>query len=233
MKPEYTPSDSGGDDIPSSNDRLDLLVRRLAHDLNNQLTVIHGNTELAQMDTEADHPALVSVLEIKAACARAREIVQQILKECHRFSDAEPSWFQADLTGPTRMAGVAGEASACRSILLVDDEPSFVDLAKRFLERSGHRVMSYVQAEAAIQAFQAEPGRFDLVISDVNMPGISGFELAEAIQAVRSDISVILTSGVVRSEDHERARQIGIQRIVSKPDTIEAFVKVIQDLLKS
>lgn len=229
---EYNPDESRGIGEASTGNPLDLRIRRLAHDLNNQLTVIHGNTELAQMDTEADHPVLESVLEIKAACNRARELVRQILEECHRYAESESVPPPTMSATPKPKAAEAVKGSQGRSILLVDDEPSFLDLAKRFLERYGHRVTSFLQPEAALESFREKPKRFDLIISDVNMPGLSGFDLAKAIQTIRPDAPIILTSGVVRSDDLLRAQQSGIQRIVTKPDTIEAFVEMIQEMLK-
>ena len=105
-------------------------------------------------------------------------------------------------------------------ILYVDDEESLVILAKRMLERMGYQVSGFKDATEAIAAFAGAPQDFDLVLTDLSMPGISGMEVARRVLQIRPDIPVLLATGYVRSEDVEQARAIGIREVIWKPQTI-------------
>ena len=105
-------------------------------------------------------------------------------------------------------------------ILYVDDEESLVILAKRMLERMGYQVSGFKDATEAIAAFAGAPQDFDLVLTDLSMPGISGMEVARRVLQIRPDIPVLLATGYVRNEDVEQARAIGIREVIWKPQTI-------------
>jgi CheY-like chemotaxis protein len=106
-------------------------------------------------------------------------------------------------------------------VLYVDDEPNLVDLVARTLKRLGYRVTGYEQPASALEAFRANPHTFDVVVTDLNMPGMSGFDFATALFLVRPDIPVVMTSGYVSAEDQEKALNMGIRDLIRKPDTIE------------
>jgi CheY-like chemotaxis protein len=216
-------------DVPPE-ERLDLTIRKMAHDLNNLLTVIHGNAELARMDLEAKHPASESLNEIHHACLRSRDLVGQILKACHQYGDPHASTLPAAATPATSPTTVPAKPSAGSQahILLVDDESAFITLAERLLKRGGYRVTSFLRPEQAVAEFQQNPGRFDLVITDIHMPGLSGFELASALRQIRPQLNIILISGALHREEIERAKQDGIRTVFSKPDTADDFARIIQ-----
>jgi PAS domain S-box-containing protein len=105
-------------------------------------------------------------------------------------------------------------------ILYIDDEESLVLLAGRMLERMGYRVSGFTDAAQALAAFEAAPGDFDLILTDLSMPGASGMDVAKAILSIRPDIPVLLATGYVRPEDVECARAIGIREVIWKPHTV-------------
>jgi CheY-like chemotaxis protein len=105
-------------------------------------------------------------------------------------------------------------------ILYLDDEESLVILAKRLLERMGYRVTGFNDSAQALAAFRTAPEDFDLVLTDLSMPGMSGLEVSRLMLEIRPDIPVLLASGYVRSEDVEQARSIGIREVIWKPQTI-------------
>jgi PAS domain S-box-containing protein len=105
-------------------------------------------------------------------------------------------------------------------ILYLDDEESLVILAKRMLERMGYQVTGFNDADKALAAFAAAPQDFDLVLTDLSMPGMSGMEVSRQILQIRPDIPVLLATGYVRNEDVEQARAIGIREVIWKPQTI-------------
>ncbi len=88
------------------------------------------------------------------------------------------------------------------------------------LERMGYRVSGFTDAAQALAAFAAAPGDFDLILTDLSMPGASGMDVARAILSIRPEIPVLLATGYVRPEDVECARAIGIREVIWKPHTV-------------
>ena len=116
-------------------------------------------------------------------------------------------------------------------ILYVDDEEALVFLATRLLERRGYRVSGFTNAATAINQFRDNPGDFDAVVTDLSMPGMSGFELTEGIHQIRADIPVVLTSGYLQAEDQQRAESLGIRETIQKPATAEKLAGALEKIL--
>jgi len=116
-------------------------------------------------------------------------------------------------------------------ILYLDDEEALVDLAMRMLERLGYRVTGCTCAADALKAFREAPDEFDLVITDLNMPGTSGLHIAAELLKVRPNLPVMLCSGHVTEDLQQRARNTGIRELFYKPNTIEEFSAAIHRLV--
>ena len=112
-------------------------------------------------------------------------------------------------------------------ILYVDDEEALVFLATRKLEHLGYKVRGFTDAESALKEFRLHPDDFDLVVTAVSMPRMSGLELARELIAVRPSIAVIATSGYVRPEDEHKAQEIGIREFLLKPLTMDALLRTL------
>jgi CheY-like chemotaxis protein len=125
---------------------------------------------------------------------------------------------QAQVAGPAQQS--APHRGRGERILYLDDEESLVVLAKRMLERMGYRVTGFNDASKALAAFTAAPQDFDLVLTDLSMPGMSGMEVSRQILQIRPDIPVLLATGYVRTEDVKEALAIGIREVIWKPQTI-------------
>ena len=94
-------------------------------------------------------------------------------------------------------------------ILYLDDEEPLVKLAIRFLERLGYRVSGYTRVEEALAAFRAQPDAFDLVVTDYNMPAMSGMDVALTVMSLRPSVIVALASGYLRPAEAEHATGSG------------------------
>ncbi|MDY0068225.1 MAG: PAS domain-containing protein [Steroidobacteraceae bacterium] len=106
-------------------------------------------------------------------------------------------------------------------VMYIDDEESLVFLVSRLLERLGYRVDGYTNPHEALQAFRGDPRSFDVVVTDLSMPGMSGFQFAQELLEVSPDTPVLMTSGYVRAQDREAARRLGVREMILKPDTVE------------
>ena len=118
-------------------------------------------------------------------------------------------------------------------VMYVDDEDALVYLVTRKLERLGYAVVGFTDPAAALNAFQAAPESFDVVVSDMSMPGMSGFHLAKAILDTRPAVPVLMTSGYVRTQDREAALQLGVRDLIMKPNTIDELGQVLAELFEA
>jgi CheY-like chemotaxis protein len=106
-------------------------------------------------------------------------------------------------------------------VLFLDDEEPIVLLASRMLNRLGYKVEAHTRAADALAEFRARPNEFDLVLTDLSMPGASGMDFARNVLALRPDVPVIMTTGYIDPDDLDLARKIGVREVILKPTTIE------------
>jgi PAS domain S-box-containing protein len=103
------------------------------------------------------------------------------------------------------------------NILLVDDDELVVQSGESVLKRLGYRVKAEVSCTEALEAFRRHPDEFDLVITDMSMPQMTGLMLAEALLEIRPNIPIILFSGHHDMVDEKMAIEIGIKALMMKP----------------
>jgi PAS domain S-box-containing protein len=122
-------------------------------------------------------------------------------------------------------------ATGTESILLVDDEETIVDIERMILERLGYRVSWRVNSLEALEAFKANPDKFDLVITDMTMPNMTGDRLTEELIAVRANIPVILCTGFSENIDKEKAEAAGIKGFLMKPIVMADMANMVRRVL--
>ncbi len=116
-------------------------------------------------------------------------------------------------------------------ILFIDDEKALVDLGYQMLERLGYDVTTRTSSIEALELFIAQPPKFDLVITDMTMPNMTGDELARKLMAIRSDIPVILCTGYSERISKEKAQAIGIREFVLKPIIMSELAVTVRKVL--
>lgn len=105
-------------------------------------------------------------------------------------------------------------------------------LGQALLERLGYDVVVFTSSLAALEAFQAEPYRFDLVITDQTMPAMTGATLVEELRHIRSDIPIILCTGFSHLMNAEKAEALGVDAFVMKPGVTQELAVTIQQVLE-
>ncbi|PIE60242.1 MAG: hybrid sensor histidine kinase/response regulator, partial [Desulfobulbus propionicus] len=102
-------------------------------------------------------------------------------------------------------------------ILVVDDEPQIVSLQYQMLEHVGYEVVASTVSSEALELFRKESETFDLVVTDMGMPGLTGLELFEEMRNIRPDIKVLLCTGYSKQVTEENAMEIGLSGYLAKP----------------
>ncbi len=117
------------------------------------------------------------------------------------------------------------------SILFVDDEETIVRLGKELLTQLGYTVEVHTSSVEALRTFSQDPHRFDLVITDQAMPGLTGEALSRELLRIRPDLPIILCTGFSHVISAERAKALGIQGYLMKPLAIRDLVPIIRHVL--
>ncbi|SPD72174.1 putative Integral membrane sensor hybrid histidine kinase [uncultured Desulfobacterium sp.] len=116
-------------------------------------------------------------------------------------------------------------------ILFVDDEDNLALAARYNLERFGYNVTSETNPLRALGLFKNKPDQFDLVITDMTMPKMTGDKLARAIMEIRPDIPVIICTGYGDRFSKEQAKEMGIKAFIMKPALAGEMTRIIRDVL--
>ncbi len=116
-------------------------------------------------------------------------------------------------------------------ILFVDDEEVLVNVGKLMLERLGYKVTTAGSSTEALKAFRAAPDTFDLVITDMTMPTLTGDKLARKLIEIRTDIPIILCTGYSELISRERAVELGIRDFLMKPLTAKVLAHAVRKVL--
>jgi len=113
-------------------------------------------------------------------------------------------------------------------ILFIDDEQVLIEIESQMLEQLGYEVVAKKSSIEALELFRAEPDRFDLVITDMTMPHMTGDKLAQELMKIRPDIPVILCTGHSRLVSEEKAKDIGIKAFVMKPLVMRNLAETVR-----
>jgi PAS domain S-box-containing protein len=116
-------------------------------------------------------------------------------------------------------------------VLYIDDDEVMVVMVERLLERIGYVVACMHDPAAAIDAVRASPTAFDIVVTDLNMPDLSGLDVARELAAIRSDLPVVISSGNIPEQLQSDARQAGVRALLHKQYTLEELGAVIHWVL--
>ncbi|MGD8493735.1 MAG: response regulator [Desulfobacterales bacterium] len=131
----------------------------------------------------------------------------------------------------TEYEPVNGAEEGCEHILLVDDEEQIVSMERQMLENLGYKVTTRTDSVEALKEFSRQPQDYDLVITDMTMPHMSGDELAQKLLDVKPGIPVILCTGFNEDITEEKALEMGIQRFIMKPVIKNDLATTIRSVL--
>jgi two-component system, chemotaxis family, sensor kinase CheA len=159
--------------------------------------------ERLDIEVSSDRPGVLGYAVIKGATT-------EIIDVGHFLPQAFADWFRSRDPSAARLA---------RSVLLVDDSAFFRDLLAPLIKAAGYRVVTAASAADALAALKSNT-RFDLIVTDIEMPDMDGFALAEAVRAMpaAAAIPIIALATMVSAETVERGRAVGFHDFVAKFD---------------
>ena len=120
-----------------------------------------------------------------------------------------------------------------KRILYVEHEQDLVYVVKRMLERLGYTVAARTSSIEALELFKAQPNRFDLVITDIVMPNMTGEKLAEKLMDIRADIPIVLCTGYSEKFTRRQASDMGIQSFLMKPLVMRDLAGTVRQALST
>jgi len=148
---------------------------------------------------------------------------------------------EADTSAPPQSKPPVAQAPAAspltdqsirrRHVMYVDDDQALVFLVQRLLRRRGYEVSGFTDPHAAAEALRADPLRYDLLVTDYNMPGYCGVDLVREARTIRTDLPVALASGYITAEIEQAARAEGASALIHKPNDVEELCATVQRLV--
>lgn len=117
-------------------------------------------------------------------------------------------------------------------VLYLDDDEQLSFLLARALTAHGHSIATANDATTALETYAKEPQRFDLVITDMSMLGMSGLEFAQQILTLNPAAEVIILSGCEDPNWADHARSCGVREVMEKSTTIEAMAAALDSRLR-
>ena len=116
-------------------------------------------------------------------------------------------------------------------MLFVDDEQAMIEMGRRILEHLGYEVVTSTSGIEALEAFRAQPDKFDLVITDMTMPKMTGDEFATELMRIRPEIPIILCTGFSERITKGKAKGMGIRKFIMKPLVTSELAEAVREML--
>ena len=120
-----------------------------------------------------------------------------------------------------------------KNVLFIDDEPAITEMASHILSHSGYKAMFFNDGNEALEYFSAHPHDFDIIITDLIMPIISGSEVATRCADINPNIPIILTTGFSEKISLASCRKWGVTAVITKPFSIQQLLATLEELTKS
>ncbi|MCI0532115.1 MAG: response regulator, partial [candidate division Zixibacteria bacterium] len=199
----------------------ELLHPSITNDLNNHLAAVLGNLELIQKQIQFN-----STPEMQAFSGNLREVETAALQAAELLRTVDQPKVFVPAVGETH-AGNNRKPASVRAlrILSIDDQKMILDLLESMLATLGHETEVASNGIDGLEKFRQNS--FDVVITDLGMPDISGFEIASQVKKIKPDMPVILITGWGSNFDEAQLKQAGVDYLLAKPFRLEQLQEVI------
>ena len=116
-------------------------------------------------------------------------------------------------------------------VMFVDDEEALAGIGREMLEMLGYHVVALSSSIEALNAFRSAPAQFDLVMTDMTMPGLTGLDLSREMLQIRSDIPIVLCTGYSELVTEQKAKELGIREFLMKPFSLKDMAGTVRKVL--
>lgn len=199
-------------------------------ELNNLLQIISSTSELIR-DVTKDNPGCGKYFEmIRESVERATEITTDLVRQsggCDKEALLRP-----DFSDLIRSNSAALPRTFRKSILVVDDEPMALGLAKQVLSEAGFQVTTACSGFECIELCRERPKYFDLVVLDLTMPDMSGEETFARLRATHPNLSIVISTGFIAQERLSQMLASGLTGFIRKPLPPDEYVGHIRTILE-
>jgi CheY-like chemotaxis protein len=135
------------------------------------------------------------------------------------------------LKDPGDSTAVRPAPTGAERILFVDDEPELVALGREMLEHLGYQVVTKNNGIDALKEFREKPNHFDVVVTDMTMPKMTGERLARELMKIRPEIPIILCTGFSEQINEQKAKDVGIKAFLMKPLTLNRLARTVRAVM--
>jgi len=229
---------------------IDLFDEKCAHqlsDLSGSYLKLEVSDTGIGMDSEVQSKIFdpyFTTKEVNEGTGLGLSVVLGIIKEhngCINVS-SEPgkgSTFQVyfpllkhGINTPSQKNGTESLKGGTERIMVIDDEESILSSTKDLLEDYGYQIKGFSNATSAFKAFKKNPAQFDLILTDMTMPKMTGDNFSYRAIKIRSDIPIILCTGYSENISEIKALKIGIKKYLLKPIEKQTLLTSIREVLE-
>jgi CheY-like chemotaxis protein/sarcosine oxidase delta subunit len=202
-------------------------------ELNNLLEIISGTSAAIENIWEGNDGSQKYFDMLRTSVDRAAKVTAQLVE--HAGGSDKKVLFHPELASFAKPKNATPRApeKKRRSLLVVDDEPMAVVLAKRVLTEAGFEVVTAQSGFECLDLFRKRPGHFDLVLLDLAMPFMDGEETFGRLRNIRPDVVVLLSTGFIDQERLDRMLGAGMAGFLRKPHRPSELVANIRAILES
>ena len=199
-------------------------------ELNNLLQIISSTSELIR-DVTKNSPGCAKYFDmLRESVDRATEITTDLIRQsggCDKEALLQPDFSDLIRSNPS-----AFSRAFRRSILVVDDEPMALGLAKQILSEANFQVTTASSGFECIELCRERPNSFDLVVLDLTMPDMSGEETFARLRATYPDLSIVISTGFIAQEKLSQMLASGLTGFIRKPLPPDEYVGHIRTILE-
>jgi CheY-like chemotaxis protein len=202
-------------------------------ELNNLLEIISGTSAAIENIWDGNDGSQKYFEMLRTSVDRAAQVTAQLVE--HAGGADKKVLFHPELAAfaKPKNATPSAPARTQRSLLVVDDEPMALVLAKRVLSEAGFEVVTAQSGFECLDLFRKRPGHFDLILLDLTMPFMDGEETFGRLRSIRPDVVVLLSTGFIAQERLERMLSAGMAGFLRKPHRPDELVANIRAILES
>lgn len=201
-------------------------------ELNNLLEIISGTSAAIENIWDGNDGSQKYFDMLRTSVDRAAKVTAQLVE--HAGGSDKKVLFHPELSSFAKPKNVTEPpAKKQRSLLVVDDEPMVLVLAKRVLTEAGFEVVTAQSGFECLDLFRKRPRHFDLILLDLTMPFMDGEETFCRLRSIRPDVVVLLSTGFIAQERLDRMLGAGMAGFLRKPHRPSELVANIQAVLES